>query len=385
MKPNETFSYLKNNQVHHDLVSLARYYQPIMGSQGLALYACLLAFDDQGAAPHQFADILNHLNIGMPEFEATLKKLIALQLLVFYRHEEGYLLQLRSPMDGSAFFSHQVLTALLEQKIGEAAVKQIKVSLPFTARPVPQKLSDIFEGTEDLPVARSVIADSDFDLANFKKLMAQDNLRFEDEKEDILALFRYAELGKKTWYETYQAAKASAIGNVISSKRLLATLTPQETVQAQFTETEKKFLRLAKEETALAFLKGIKAEYGASLMDDERRALAEMARLGLRDSVINVLVQYTLSKTQKVMLNEKYALKLANDFAFKKINSAEAAVVALRERRESSQRGRHKTGTPDRKSNVPEWSKEDYRTEATPEELEKLEALRRRALGDKEA
>lgn len=48
------------------------------------------------------------------------------------------------------------------------------------------------------------------------------------------------------------------------------------------------------------------------------------------DEVINVIVLYTFNKVDSANLNEKYALKLGNDFSYKEIRSAEA-VEALRE------------------------------------------------------
>ena len=46
-----------------------------------------------------------------------------------------------------------------------------------------------------------------FDLDYFKQLMARENLRFENEKEDLLVLFAITEQKNWTWYETYLLAK----------------------------------------------------------------------------------------------------------------------------------------------------------------------------------
>ncbi len=384
MRPNETFSYLKNNQVPHDLVSLARYYQPIMGSQSLALYAYFLAFDDQGASPHHFSEVLNHLNMGMPEFEKHLNVLAALKLLNVYQQASGYLLQLQSPMAGQDFIKNQVLATLLEKKIGEAAFKQLTITLPLTAKLIPKSLSQVFKESEDLTLTKSDATQSDFDVTNFKSLMARDQLRFEDEKETILELFSYAELAKKTWYETYQIAKATAVDGLISTKRMFNSLTPQTPVQGEFSEAEKELIRWAKARKPSEFLSDVKSSRQAAIMPSERQVLKQMAQLGLMDAVINVLVLYAFNKTNSANLNEKYVLKLGNEFSYKKIHSAEAAVLTIREMSKDQPTKTRQGKTTKTKSNVPDWSKEDYRTQATPEELERLEALRRRVLGDKE-
>lgn len=383
MKPNATFSYLKNNQVHHDLISLARYYQPILGYQGLSLYTYLLGFDDQGAKDHQFSEILNHLNLGMGEFEQTLNVLLALQLVKLYQVGEDYLIQMQSVLDGQAFFNHQVLTKLLEKKIGETAVHHLRAQLPEVARPITKDFSDVFSGLGEFQMPSQRSGQDDFDLVHFKQLMARDNLRFEDEQTDVIQLFNYASLAKKTWFETYQVAKTLAVGQVISPKRMLKSLQQTQPETIQFSEAEQTLIRWAKQRTALEFLADIKANRQASISQSERQVLKEIAQLGLLDPVINVLVLYTFNKVDSANLNEKYVRKLANDFSYQNINSAEAAVLSLREGRPAKTKSRQGVGTQVG-SNVPEWSKEAYRTEATPEELEELEALRRRMLGDKE-
>ena len=65
MKPNDRFSFLKNNRVSQDPTSLVQCYLPIIGQDALSLYLYTLAFWDNGQKEHLFAAILNHLNFGM--------------------------------------------------------------------------------------------------------------------------------------------------------------------------------------------------------------------------------------------------------------------------------------------------------------------------------
>ena len=48
------------------------------------------------------------------------------------------------------------------------------------------------------------------------------------------------------------------------------------------------------------------------------------------DEVINLMVAYSLGRTHSTNVNREYISKLANDFAFKKIISAEQGLLALR-------------------------------------------------------
>lgn len=387
MKPNDSFFYLKNNQVHQDLVSLSRYYLPLMGEKALATYAYFLAFQDQGETSHQFSEALNHLNFGMVELEGNLATLSALNLLDLYQLDTGYYqLVLKSPMDGPRFFQHQVLTRTLERKIGEPALLALKPNPVTGSLSLKKSLTDLFSVDDAPAFDMQEPAQNDFDLHHFKQLMARDNLRFKDEKTDVFALFEYAERGKKTWFDTYQEAKRTALGQVISTKRLLKTLELEPTPVGEFSQAEKSLLAWAKNRKALEFLADLKERRQASITAAERQLLKQVGQLGLLDPVINVAVFYTLQKLDSANLNETYFLKLANDLSYKKIHSAEAALTYLSQDRTKDQGAPSQSPNKakSQKTNIPDWSKESYRTEATPEELERLEALRRRMMGDKE-
>lgn len=60
--------------------------------------------------------------------------------------------------------------------------------------------------------------------------------------------------------------------------------------------------------------------------------MQELANLGLLDEVINVILLLTFNKVDSANLNEKYALKVANDFSYQEVTSAEEAVLRIRER-----------------------------------------------------
>ena len=90
----------------------------------------------------------------------------------------------------------------------------------------------------------------------------------------------------------------------------------------------------------MQFLAGIKQTRNAGIIQAERDLLKQMADLGLLDEVINVVILLTFNKVDSANLNEKYAMKVANDYSYNKVRSAEEAV--LRNQREESKGARTK-------------------------------------------
>lgn len=374
MKPNSHFSFLRNNRIHQDVGNFTRLYLPIVGRDAATLYFYLLAFWDNGQKDHLFGHILNHLDFGMDVLENALERLAAMELLALYQKEEHYYIRLFAPLAADDFFQHNVYTKLLEKKIGEAATDALKPS-----RAEGQKLEKPFVQVFGLEAERLDFSRKmkDFDLGNFKQRMAQENLRFADEKEDLLELFAIAEQKKWTWYETYLLARETAISQVISTKRMRQKLN-QKPVDGKFSQQEQSIIREAKRQTPLIFLAEIKKTRQAAITRAERKLLQDMAELGLLDEVINLVLLLTFNKVDSANLNEKYALKVANDFAYQKVTSAEEAVLKIRERHQQTVGNQ---AEPKRKSsNIPEWSNPDYKNETSLEKQAELEEQKRRLL-----
>ena len=374
MKPNSHFSFLRNNRIHQDVGNFTRLYLPIVGRDAATLYFYLLAFWDNGQKDYLFGHILNHLDFGMDVLERALKRLAAMELLALYQKDDHYYIRLSAPLAADDFFQHNVYTKLLEKKIGEAATDALKPS-----RAEGQKLEKPFVQVFGLEAKRLDFSRKmkDFDLGNFKQRMAQENLRFADEKEDLLELFAIAEQKKWTWYETYLLARETAISQVISTKRMRQKLN-QKPVDGKFSQQEQSIIREAKRQTSLIFLAEIKKTRQAAITRTERKLLQDMAELGLLDEVINLVLLLTFNKVDSANLNEKYALKVANDFAYQKVTSAEEAVLKIRERHQQTVGNQ---AEPKRKSsNVPEWSNPDYKNETSLEKQAELEEQKRRLL-----
>ncbi|MDY4001461.1 helicase loader [Streptococcus sp. ZY19097] len=379
MNPIDDFLFLKHNRVSYDSTTLIQLYYPIMGSDALAVYEYLVAFFDNGAHTHKFSELLNHLQFGMKRLEEALVMLTALDLLVLYQTRDSYILKIKPALGNETFLADPVYRRLLELRIGEIAVSELEVSIPENARDISKTFSDVFN-SEIQNQPKSSKTDPTFDLVSFQRLMTRDGLSFsENEKMDVIGLYAFADKYKMNWFEVYGLANETAINRKISLKRMEAKKQQpsQSQVNGDFTNSELVVIQQAKSLSALDFLKVIKSSRKAVVTKAERNLLEDLAQMSFLDEVINILVLYTFNKTKSANLSKPYLMTLANDFSYRGIGTAEAAVVALRHSPEIQKKNAAK---PIKKSNVPEWSNPNYKNETSQEELAKLEAEKRQLL-----
>ncbi len=379
MNPIDDFLFLKHNRVSYDSTTLIQLYYPIMGSDALAVYEYLVAFFDNGAHTHKFSELLNHLQFGMKRLEEALVMLTALDLLVLYQTRDSYILKIKPALGNETFLADPVYRRLLELRIGEIAVSELEVSIPEKARDISKTFSDVFN-SEIQNQPKSSKTDPTFDLVSFQRLMTRDGLSFsENEKMDVIGLYAFADKYKMNWFEVYGLANETAINRKISLKRMEAKKQQpsQSQVNGDFTNSELVVIQQAKSLSALDFLKVIKSSRKAVVTKAERNLLEDLAQMSFLDEVINILVLYTFNKTKSANLSKPYLMTLANDFSYRGIGTAEAAVVALRHSPEIQKKNAAK---PIKKSNVPEWSNPNYKNETSQEELAKLEAEKRQLL-----
>lgn len=381
MKPNDRFSFLKNNRVSQDPTFLVQCYLPIIGQDALSLYLYTLAFWDDGQKEHLFASVLNHLNFGMDRLLKAFKILAAFNLVTLYQNGDSYKLAIHPTLSQSDFLRHTVYRTLLEKRIGDTAVSDLRQE-SAGGEALTVSLSQVFPEIEDMtshdeiPVRAKFT--NDFDLDHFRQLMARDGLRFQDEQSDVLELFKIADEKKWTWFETYQLAKGTAVSQVISVKRMREKLA-QQPVASDFSPKEATIIREAKSKTALQFLAEIKQTRNAGIIQAERDLLKQMADLGLLDEVINVVILLTFNKVDSANLNEKYAMKVANDYSYNKVRTAEEAVLRIREKNQKGQE--QKTAQASQaKTNVPKWSNPEYKNETSEETRLELERKKKEML-----
>ncbi|MFC3932003.1 DnaD domain protein [Streptococcus dentapri] len=381
MKPIDNFSFVKNNQVSKDMTNLIRLYLPIIGSDATVVYQYLISFYDDGKSSHKIAEILNHTLLDLPHFEAALAILTGMDLLALYQDMSDYLIELKEPLTPKVFLSNAVYRRLLESHIGDVAVADLEMPELKGVRDISKKFSEVFSDKGEIDLQPSRMKNS-FDLDSFKNRMAADGLHFDQEKQDVIALYNISEKFSLTWFDVYQLAKETASRHTILPKRILTKLNqPKKVSKEAFSQSEKIILSEAKSSSPEIFLAKIKRGRQAMVMTaDEAKILDELAQMSFLDEVINIMVLYTFNKTKSANLNRRYIMKLANDFAFQKITTAEQAVEKMRDSGSQSQT----KGKPQRvnktASSIPEWSNPDYKDETTPEEQAKLDEMKRQML-----
>lgn len=386
MRPIDEFSYIKNNKVLLDSDSLSQLYHPVIGNHAVLLYDYLLAFFDDGVKRHKFSEILNHLQLSMRQVEEAFAILTAIDLLILYQTRDAYVLKLQPALNRETFLSNPVYRRLLEQEIGDVAVAELDIKIPQEARDISKKFSDIFSAGE-LPKPKANVSKNHFDLDSFERLMLRDGLQFKDEKADVVSIYSLADKYTMNWFDTYRLAKRTAINGKISPQRMTVQLEQPKNAKSQgqskeqFDTKEQVIIREAKQANAREFLEKIKAPRRAVVTESERKLLEELANMNFLDEVINVMVLYTLNKTQSANLNKPYIMKVANDFAYQNITTAEAAVLKMRSFAQRNKEDR-KAQAKVAKSNVPKWTAKEYKHVATAEEKAKLEELKRSMLED---
>ncbi|HFH9837576.1 TPA: DnaD domain protein [Streptococcus suis] len=376
MKPNDTYGYVEKNAISPDWMSLIKCYQPIITMSGLVLYQYLWAHYDNGCGKYRFSQILNQIDFGQQatqSLEQAFDVLSAMELLDIYQDESGYQLLLREPLSCSAFLQKSLYQKLLVKKIGEANVELLKGQVPIKTK-VSKQFSDVFDSKGQANIAPSV--KEGFDIEAFQTMMTRDQLRYQNETDDILALHHLAEKSGLPWLELYRIAKKTAHEKVIQPKRMQQEIQKGVQGSEQLTRQEQAIVQESRSKTALEFLVFLKETRKATVTSSERTFIKNLVELGLLDEVINVLVLYTFNKVDSANLNEKYAIKLANDFSYKDIHSAEAAILYLRDN-QVGKKTQTKRTVATVTNNVPDWSKQEVNTEQTAEGQAQLADLYR--------
>lgn len=371
MQADSRFYYRENNQLSPDWTSFAACYQPIIGQEAAGVYHYLVSFFDDGKKAHTFYEVMGHLEMPMAVLEQAFDRLSALGLLDMYQLGDDYLLSLSAPLSREPFLDNPLYHSLLVGQLGEVAVDKLRLgTLPQGAVRVSKTFAQVFDNQGQ--AAALPRPPKGFDLGHFKQQMAVNKLRFANEQEDTIGLYRLAEIHGGTWLELFQLAKQTAVKGAVSIKRMQQMVEATQKVAPYLTRPEEILVKACRQQTPLEFLALIKQNKQALVTQSERLCLQQLAELGLLDEVINVLIAYTFQKIDSANLNERYITKVANDLSYKQIRTAEQAIESLRESRIKTQKT-----TSSQKDNVPEWSKEEVKIEQTAEGQAKLANLYR--------
>ena len=141
------------------------------------------------------------------------------------------------------------------------------------------------------------------------------------------------------------------------------------------TDKERAVVSQAKEKQSMHFLGMIKKSKRAVIVQKERLIIENLRGMGLSDEVINMIVLFAFNKVDSTNLNENYIMKVANDFSFKGVKSAEEAAICLR-----SVRGRKKVTEKSNQSNMSSWSNQNFKNTTSNEKRVELEKEKQRLL-----
>ena len=184
------------------------------------------------------------------------------------------------------------------------------------------------------------------------------------------------------WYDTYLLAKKTAVNHQIIVKRMQVQL---EQAQAQtlggdsaLTETEEKILKAVRSEKPIDYLQDAKGPSGTVTNSEKADSHGFGTKEALWMRSLTSWIAYSLGRTRSTNVNREYISKLANDFAFKNIVTAEQGLLALRSGYDK--KSQQAKADSKKKTNVPSWSNPDYDNQTSQADQAKLDEIRRRAL-----
>ncbi|MCD5003478.1 DnaD domain protein [Enterococcus saccharolyticus] len=395
---------------------LLHLYQPIIGSHAMALYYALLG-DEEDQHENEFAhiDVLNALNLGLPDFLTARKHLEGVGLLSVFMKEDPefgkiFLYQLEEPLHPQAFLKDEVYSYLLWNVVGERKFNQIverfkpKKVDTSAYREITSSFSDVYGAlneesfvrksskleqiSKDYEVHGKTLQLEDqldwkflIDVAK-KKFIAESNFTPEFRKQLLLYHNLYG-LDELTLVNMMAEVVSLSDGQVDSKalakymnqqnktrpqKQTVAQLSPDDQTrrfntlkQTGFSEMDLELVQMSEETAPVDFLQAIKREKHSFVTDSESWLLKSLVEKSpLPNSVINVLMHYVLVIQKNSTLQANFVNKIATDWSEIGIKSPEAAIQHVRQLVKESKEKVKRPRTPYkqqpvRKETLPDW------------------------------
>lgn len=394
IRPADQINFINKNRLAWSADVLMRFYLPIIGRDSVALYQYLTTSDSV-----RVSDVLNHLNIGIIDFNDCLDKLTAMNLLDVYTDRKTYQLELKSPKNPNDFLADEFYSRLLLSRVGEQAFEKIAEYIqPFDTK-LSKKFSDVFKinfsGTVE-SIAEDKTDKDGFDLTSFQNIMRQRHLDFANKEVDVLKIYELADKYNFDWYDLFKIAEKTAnANNTINIDAIILEITKPDQEKpdlSTFSADERQLIMIAKEVEPEVFLNSLKSQEGGFVTKQEREILLKLTRLAVEPEVQNILIHYSLIQTAQSSLNEKFVDRVANDWKRNNVSSAELALKRIESFKENQTSNNSKTNNNYKQNNsfdstkssakVPEWHNETTKNMTTDQDLLALEKLRQEALKD---
>lgn len=359
-------------------------YQPLIGGEALSIYFTLLTEVSQetGQGPEGLhADLLSSLNCGIPQFYEARKKLEGIGLLeVYYKEDPSlgscFIYELLEPIAPQEFFKDSVLAFLLLEKVGERRFNQlVRLFEPKTFsgegyRKVTKKFLEVYRFSEDAYAADQKkiesLADT-FAKAAKKPLLENRSAIDWQFLTDWLEKKHIAKLEKQVvdqidMYHQLYGFDELTLGDLIvqaydfteekvsikEMQKIVLALNRTSRPQAKEKQIEDnpevviqtkeplpnaavQLIKEAQSIPPMKYLEAIKREKGGYVSKQESWLMQDLiSQSGLSNSVINILLNYVLVIQDRASLTASYANAIANEWAQKKITTAEEAIQHIR-------------------------------------------------------
>ena len=389
MRPIDKFTCYNSEKISFDADIFVRYYQPLLGLNGFALYQFLRAFPSQTG---RLSELLNQLDYGMNDLESSIDKLSALKLLDIYDDHGHIHFVLYSHLTPEVFLSDPLYKQLLIDKIGHTAVDKLMLSTEVSGKKTSKKFSDVYRVSELQEPATSLstqTGEQKLDMGAFQIAMQQQGIYYVDETKDILALYALSEKFGLDWYQLFKIAEVTqnvdhSINTANMSRRLI-TQNQKQPKLVDFSKAEQALIRTAKSgkpEVLLAQIK--KRRFDGHPTQKERQLLARLSRDGVSDEIQNMLIIYFLEIRGYSNISD-YIEEQANRWKKDKITSAELAVKWLatyqsKQAEKTKQKGQPKKTTAPVGSQTPKWYEPAYKNETSEDQQAELEKIKRDTL-----
>lgn len=428
VKPNHIYQVTKSfpltEEGNNGLVYL---YLPIIGQKALALYYGFIG-DKDDPYENEFAhiDMLDALNIGLPDFLQARKQLEGMGLLSVFTKEDTefgkmFLYRLEEPIHPEAFFRDETYSFLLLNTIGERKFRQMVrrfqpenpdlsayQEITSNFREVygalderlfsqnAQSLEKISKDYQQLSTGkmqldekqidwpflyelaqRKFIIKENFDeafkqqLTLYANLYGFDEMKLVDLMSEVVALsdgiIDRKELDKTVRQQaTVKNKKQTSTRESLDEHSDIETRRFNTLRQTGFSENDIQLVKIAQSTAPMDFLQAIKNEKHSYVADQETWLLKTLVeRSPLPNSVINVLVHYILVIKKNSFLQANFVNQIATNWSELEMNSPEEAIKHVRDLvKEAKNR-------PSKKSNSSAKKQQPIRQEKLPDWVDK--------------
>lgn len=368
---------------------LSYLYQPIIGAQAMALYYALIG-DSEDKNENEFVhiDMLNALNLGLPDFLKARKRLEGMGLLsVFIKDDPEFgrmfLYRLEEPLHPQSFFQDELYSFLLWSAVGERKFNQMvsrfkpKAVTTSSYQEITSSFSDVYGAIREEAFARK--EDELEQVSKEYQLTGDTSLTMDDNRIDWDFLMDFAKRKyidptnftadfkrKLTLYQNLYGFDEIELVNLMASvvsltdgqvsqkeldklvnrqmkqsspKKQQESLSETEETrrfntlrQTGFSENDIGLIQLSESTAPADFLQAIKQEKRSFVTDSENWLLKSLVeRSPLPNSVINVLMHYVLAVQKNSSLQANFVNKIATDWSELQITSPEEAIRHVRQ------------------------------------------------------